>query len=266
MAAYHAKKRLGQNFLKSEDVIRQVVETVAPVAGENIIEIGPGRGALTLALADSGAQILAVEFDRDLSGYLNKLARRHDNVEIVNADFLEFQPDSELMPSFKLVGNLPYNITSPVIDWCMRYHARITGAVFMVQKELALRLAASPGSKNWSPLSVFTQALFKVEFGFDVPPESFSPPPKVTSSVVRLAPRSVDGSTQGTEFRSVVQASFRQRRKLLVNNLVPDIVPEAEQARQLLTEAGLEPGCRAEQVTTEQFLNLTACLMRHNLV
>ncbi len=266
MPGYHAKKRLGQNFLKSETVIKRVVETVAPIAGERIIEIGPGRGALTLALAESGAQIVGVEFDRDLSGYLNKLTRRYDNVEIVNADFLEFQPDPDRMPSFKLVGNLPYNITSPVIDWCMRYHDRITGAVFMVQKELALRLAASPGSKNWSPLSVFTQTLFDVEFGFDVSPASFRPTPKVISSVVRLAPHGSDVSPHGPEFTSVVRASFRQRRKLLVNNLVPDIVPDGDLARQLLTAAGLEPGCRAEQVTTEQFLSLTACLLRHKLV
>lgn len=266
MAGYHAKKRLGQNFLKSETVIRRVVETVAPQAGENIIEIGPGRGALTLALAESGAVITGVEFDRDLSGYLNKLAGRYDNIEIINADFLEFQPDPERLPSFKLVGNLPYNITSPVIDWCMRFHPRITGAVFMVQKELALRLSAEPRSKNWSPLSVFTQALFDVEFGFDVPPESFRPRPKVTSSVVRLTPRRSHIPIHGPEFAAVVRASFRQRRKLLANNLIGGIVPDGDLMRQILTESGLEASCRAEQVTIEQFLNLTECLKRHKLV
>jgi len=266
MAAYHAKKRLGQNFLTSETVIRRIVETIAPTSGENIIEIGPGRGALTLALAESGARIIGVEFDRDLSGYLNKLARRYDNIEIINADFLEFQPEIDLLPEFKLVGNLPYNITSPVIDWCMEYHARITGAVFMVQKELAMRLAASPGGKNWSPLSVFTQMLFDVEFGFDVSPASFRPPPKVTSSVVSLTPCETAAPDQTHAFTTVVKASFHQRRKLMANNLVPNIVADSSLARKILSEAGLEPGCRAEQVTTEQFLNLTACLMRHKLV
>jgi len=266
MAAYHAKKRLGQNFLKSESVIKRVIELVAPQAGEAIIEIGPGRGALTLPLADSGARIVGVEFDRDLCGYLNKLAGRYGNIEIINADFLEFSPDKTSIPSFKLVGNLPYNITSPVIDWCMRYHSRITGAVFMVQKELALRLAASPGTKDWSPLSVFTQALFTVEFGFDVAPSHFRPPPKVTSSVVFLSPRGRDVSTPGSAFATVVRQSFRQRRKLLVNNLSPDIVPGSEQAREILAEVGLDPGCRAEQVTIPQFLNLTDRLKRHKLV
>ncbi len=266
MAAYHAKKRLGQNFLKSESVINRVVELVSPDEGENILEIGPGRGALTLALAESGARIVGVEFDRDLSGYLNKLARRHDNVEIINADFLEFHPDPDQLSTFKLVGNLPYNITSPVIDWCMRYRSRITGAVFMVQKELALRLTGSPNSKNWSPLSVFTQMLFDVEFGFDVSPDSFRPRPKVTSSVVKLSPRQNDAPECDREFTAVVQASFRQRRKLLANNLVPDLAPDNNQAREILVEAGLDAACRAEQVTTEQFLNLTACLKRHKLV
>lgn len=266
MSAYHAKKRLGQNFLKSEAVIRRIVETVDPQPGEAVVEIGPGRGALTLALAESGARIVAVEFDRDLYGYLNKLARKFDNIEIVNADFLEFEPDEKKMPSFKLAGNLPYNITSPVIDWCMNYHSRVTGAVFMVQKEMALRLAASPGSKNWSPLSVFTQVMFDVDLCFDVSPESFRPPPKVTSSVVRLTPRTAAVPEYPPDFAGVVQASFRQRRKLLVNNLVPEIVSDNNTARELLSECGLAPDCRAEQVTVAQFLNLTVCLKRRKLV
>lgn len=266
MAAYHAKKRLGQNFLKSEKIIAKVTELIAPQAGESILEIGPGRGALTLPLADSGARVVAVEFDRDLCGYLNKLARRYDNIEIVNADFLEYDPAQNGLAAFKLVGNLPYNITSPVVDWCMRFQPRITGAVFMVQKELALRLSASAGNKDWSPLSIFTQTLFAVEFGFDVAPSHFRPPPQVTSSVVKLTPRPPETSLPGEAFARVVRTSFKQRRKLLANNLVPEILPTGDEARQILIEAGLEPGCRAEQVTVEQFLSLTACLRRHKLV
>jgi 16S rRNA (adenine1518-N6/adenine1519-N6)-dimethyltransferase len=136
----------------------------------------------------------------------------------------------------------------------------------MVQKELAGRLTATAGNKDWSPLSVFTQMLFDVEFNFDVSPVHFHPRPQVTSSVVTLRPRSSVDLPHSSEFASLVRASFRQRRTLLVNNLVPDIVPDSELARQLLVEAGLEPGCRAEQVTADQFLSLTDCLRRHKLV
>ena len=122
MGGYRAKKRLGQNFLKSQSVIDQMVELIDPRPGQRIIEIGPGRGALTATLAASGADITAVEFDRDLIGYLSKLVGSCDNVEILNEDFLTYQPAYD---GFKLVGNIPYNITSPVVDWAVNYRTRI---------------------------------------------------------------------------------------------------------------------------------------------
>ncbi len=266
MAGYHAKKRLGQNFLKSPEVIQRIVDEVDPSPGRLVIEIGPGRGALTHPLAESGVELLAVEFDRDLVGYLEKLVRKFDNATILHADFLTFEPDAVRYPVFTLLGNLPYNITSPVMDWCDRYHGRIESAVFMVQEELALRLAGSPGSKNWSPLSVMTQMLFDVDFRFRVSGKAFRPPPKVTSAVVRLTPRATILDTATDAVRQVVKVSFKQRRKLLINNLVPEVIPTVAQACEILNDLGLDRSCRAEQVTIEQFLALTNGLLRLKLV
>jgi 16S rRNA (adenine1518-N6/adenine1519-N6)-dimethyltransferase len=265
MSGYHAKKRLGQNFLISQSIIDRIVGLVVPGPGRPVIEIGPGRGALTVPLAKSGAEIWAVEFDRDLVGYLSKLLASHLNARVINADFLGFEPDPNQLPQFCLVGNLPFNITSPVIDWCVRYHKRITTAVLMVQDELAARLAGSPGSKDWSPLSIFTQLHFEVQRRFTVPPSSFQPAPKVTSAVITLAPRtSVVHLPEG--FETVVRTAFKHRRKQLVNNLVPGLVPDAAAARDLMAEVSLDPTTRAEQVTIEQFLELTRRLNSRKLV
>jgi 16S rRNA (adenine1518-N6/adenine1519-N6)-dimethyltransferase len=264
MPGYHAKKRLGQNFLISQSIISRIVELVAPRPGERVVEIGPGRGALTVPLAKSGAEVWAIEFDRDLVGYLSRLLASHADAHIVNADFLTFEPDPSLLPHFILVGNLPFNITSPVIDWCVRHHDRFTMAVLMVQDELAARLAGSPGSKDWSPLSIFTQLYFEVQRRFAVPPNSFEPAPKVTSAVISLTPRATVVQLPA-EFEAVVRAAFKHRRKQLVNNLVPEVVLDAAQARDLMAKVPLDPNTRAEQVTIEQFLELTRCLNSRKL-
>ena len=169
MSAYHAKKRLGQNFLHSPEIVDRIVDLVDAGEGETLIEIGPGRGALTLALARTAANVIAVEFDRDLVGYLQKLLRAHDNVTIVNTDFLTFQPEAA---PFKLVGNLPFNLTSPVIDWTIAHSRDVRSAVFMVQREMARRLAAESGGRDWSPLAVLSQLYFDINIEFDVSPNA----------------------------------------------------------------------------------------------
>jgi 16S rRNA (adenine1518-N6/adenine1519-N6)-dimethyltransferase len=266
MPAYRAKKRLGQNFLKSKTIVDRVLSLVSPGKNDRIVEIGPGRGALTLPLAESGASVWAVEFDRDLIQYLASLLANYPNVRLINGDFLDFDPSSEKLDRFKLVGNLPYNITTPVLDWCLRYCERLGCAVLMVQRELGARIAGSPGSKDWSPLAIFTQSVFHVERCFDVAPSHFTPAPEVTSTVLRLIPHAkplVPGSAQ---FEKVVRASFRQRRKLLVNNLVPDVIPDGFTANEVLSKSGLGGKTRAEEVTIEQFLKLTTELIERKLI
>ena len=266
MSAYHAKKRLGQNFLRTNSIIERVVSLIAPESTDTIVEIGAGRGALTLPLAKSGADILAVEFDRDLIDYLTSLLAEYPNAKIINEDFLSFDPDTAQLDRFKLVGNLPYNITSPVIDWCLRFASRIDSATLMVQKELGARLTASPGGRDWSPLSIFTQLVFEVEPCFDVAPSHFRPQPKVSSAVIRLIPRPEPIGRFSAEFEQIVRASFRQRRKLLINNLVPRLVDRPEQLMDLYAELGLDRRVRAEGLTIEQFLTLTRALIERKLV
>ena len=170
MPSYRAKKRLGQNFLISDEIVNRIAQLINPVKGEKIIEIGPGRGALTLRLAEMKTAVTAVEFDRDLIGHLQELLSEYPDIKIINADFLDYLPEWR---KFILVGNLPYNITSPVIDWTIRYYSRITRAVFLIQKEVAHRIAASPGNKDWSPLTIFTQLYYNVRLCFDVAARHF---------------------------------------------------------------------------------------------
>jgi 16S rRNA (adenine1518-N6/adenine1519-N6)-dimethyltransferase len=264
--SYHAKKRLGQNFLKTDSVIDRVIGLVGPKPEDTIVEIGPGRGALTLPLTDSGATVWAVEFDRDLIGYLTALLRDRSNVKLIHDDFLNFDPAQVPSEHFKLVGNLPFNITSPVIDWCLRYLPRLSCAVLMVQRELGARIAASPGGKDWSPLSILTQMVFDVEQVFDVAPSNFHPRPEVTSTVLKLTPRAVARPELPAGFERVVRASFRQRRKLLANNLGSEIDADHATLAAVLAESGLPGTARAEGISIDQFLTLTQALERHKLV
>ena len=266
MLGYRAKKRLGQNFLKSKAIIDRVLDLAAPSENDTVVEIGPGRGALTVPLTESGAAVWAIEFDRDLMQYLDSLLANCPNVRLINSDFLDFDPIAEKLNRFKLVGNLPYNITSPVFDWCVRYRDCLVCAVLMVQRELGARIAGSPGSKDWSPLSIFIQSVFKVEKCFDVAPSHFTPAPKVTSTVLRLTPRPEPLVPVSALFEKVVRASFCHRRKLLVNNLVPEIIPDGLTAAEVLKNVGLGGKTRAEEVTIDQFLRLTTELVERKLI
>ncbi len=266
MPGYHAKKRLGQNFLKSETIVRRIIETLDIRDGDTIVEVGPGRGALTLPMAAGGARIVAVEFDRDMMGYLGKLLRGHDNVSVVNADFLTFEPAEHGVDRFKLVGNLPFNLSSPVMEWTARHVDRIDRAVFMVQKEVAERICGSPGGKDWSPLGIFTQLGYDARISFEVGPKNFSPPPKVMSAVIELTPRAEGTENVTPEFEQVVRASFRQRRKQLVNNLSPEPVADTGQLREILSELSLPANIRAEELSIDDFFNLTRRLVARRLL
>ncbi|MFH2048135.1 MAG: 16S rRNA (adenine(1518)-N(6)/adenine(1519)-N(6))-dimethyltransferase RsmA [bacterium] len=265
MKGYHPKKRLGQNFLKSDDIIANIIQSLEPEENDTIVEIGPGRGSLTLPLAETGAFIYAIEFDKDIIGYLNKLLRKFINVKIINRDFLSFNPSELQLNKFKIIGNLPFNITSPVIEWITSHHDNIILAVLMVQKEMAERIAAVPGTKNWSPISIFTQMAFDVKLCFDISPKYFQPPPKVTSSLISLRPKEGKLIDNFDVFEKIVRASFKQRRKLLVNNLKDDIIKDQKLVDEIIEKTGLPLNCRAEQLTIDDFLKLTSIIVSYNL-
>jgi 16S rRNA (adenine1518-N6/adenine1519-N6)-dimethyltransferase len=263
VGGYHTKKRLGQHFLTSDAVIARVVETIAPQPGETVVEIGPGQGVLTAALASRDIQVTAIEFDRDLIPALEHRFGDSENVTIINLDFLKWRPSFD---RFVLVGNLPYNLTTPVMEWCVTWHGSISRAVFMVQRELAERLAAAPDSRAWSPISIFTQLCFQVELAFDVPPTAFEPPPAVVSSVISLQPTTGTRVDDMPALQRVVRSGFAQRRKLMTNNLTKELHMAADGARDALANCGLGIDVRAEQVTIEQFLKLTAYLRARKIV
>lgn len=262
-----AKKSLGQNFLISDAIIKAIVDLVGPELGQSIIEIGPGRGALTRPLASSGASLVGVELDRILAADLRREFHKNSNVMIVNQDILASDPDELIQADpLVLVGNLPYNITSPVLDWLLRYRSRFSRAVLMMQREVAERVSGEPGSKHWAPLSIFLQCYFEIKYELTVGPENFRPSPAVSSAVlefVRLPKPRVDITDR---FEKVVRRAFRQRRKLLLNNLCPDIVPSSDELRRILDELGLDHKIRAEQLSIEQFEMLTNALQSRDLI
>lgn len=263
MSGYYAKKRFGQNFLKSQDIIQKIIDVVHPQEQDRIIEIGAGRGAITLPLAESHATITAIEFDNDLIGYLTKLLSKFPNVEIIHQDFLQYEPDFK---NYILVGNLPYNITTPVIEWVCKRYNDIQAGFFMTQKEVALRLSAQPASKDWSPLAIFTQLYFDVELLFHIAPKYFSPPPKVESSLVRLLPRQNINIRYPAIFEQIVRTAFSQRRKTLLNNLTLSLVPKSDKTISILQECGLSEKVRAEQISLENFLKLTNLFVLRNIL
>ncbi|HPC10784.1 MAG TPA: 16S rRNA (adenine(1518)-N(6)/adenine(1519)-N(6))-dimethyltransferase RsmA [candidate division Zixibacteria bacterium] len=256
MPGHRPQKRLGQHFLVSAEIVQKLIDLIAASPEDVIVEIGPGRGALTVPLAASGARVVAVEFDRNLAGPLAASLRGYARTTVLNQDFLAFDPERAGLERFVLVGNLPYNLTSPVVEWAVQRRAHILRAVFMVQREVAARLCAAPGGKDWSPLGIFTQLVFEAQRRFDVGPEHFRPRPKVHSAVVELRPRT-DAPAAPEGFEPVVRAAFARRRKQLVNNLAPALVPDAAAAQRAIAACGLPAQVRAEQLTTEDFFNLT---------
>jgi 16S rRNA (adenine1518-N6/adenine1519-N6)-dimethyltransferase len=261
MSPYHAKKRLGQNFLISDKFIQRIVDRISAKGNQTIVEIGAGQGALTIPLAETGAKIWAIEFDRDLIRYLEDSLDKFENVKILNMDFLAFHPELYELDNFLLVGNLPYNITSPVIDWCIRYHDRIQSAWFMVQKELAQRLVAEPKTKDWSPLSIIAQLHFNLTYCFDVPPQVFDPQPEVYSGFLRLEPIPVRKDVDLIGLDKVIRTAFQQRRKQLVNNLVPDLISDAKSAKELFVSLNIPEKARAEELSIDQFVALANILI-----
>lgn len=266
MSAVRAKKKLGQNFLISQEIIAKIIDMISPRPGETVVEIGPGKGALTIPLAESGAKIVAVEFDIPLCHYLEQALKSRTNVTVIQKDFLKFIPQEYGLSSFKLCGNLPFNISSPVIEWIVQHRAMIKKAIIMIQREVALRLASKPGGKNWSPLAIFTQLHFDINYRFSVPPEHFQPSPKVTSAVVELIPKKSIEIGNYDSFEKLVRASFKQRRKQLINNLVPAIIPSVKAAEVVYQQLGFQRSVRAEEIDTPQFLELTELLVKHKLL
>jgi len=251
--SHHPKKSLGQHFLHERAYIERIVQAVDPRPGDRVVEIGPGQGAITLPLLRRHGALTVIEFDRDLVGPLTAMAEGVGELAIVHRDVLQVD-FTELAAGtpIRLVGNLPYNISSPILFHALDHAAAIRDMVFMLQKEVVDRMGAAPGSKVYGRLSVMLQAYCTVTPLFVVPPGAFRPPPKVDSAVVRLVPRApaAVGIADPARFAEVVRAAFGQRRKTLRNAL--DGICDAAQFQ----AAGIDPQLRAEQVDVPSFVRL----------
>lgn len=264
MNSKFAKRSLGQNFLSDLSVINRIVEEVAPQPDDTIVEIGPGRGALTAPLIESGARVIAIELDDALSEALVDRFAGRKNFSLVTADALEIDFRELIVPAatVRVVANLPYNISTAIIQRLFEQSEFITDMTLMLQREVVDRISAGPDDPERGFLSVLVEAHAVCEKLFDVPPNAFRPAPKVWSSVARLTMRdSLPSDIDETLLWKLVSAGFQQRRKTILNNLksAPGLFPGSkpgELALQLLTSAGIEPTRRAQSLTLEEWVSL----------
>ena len=251
-------KKLGQNFLIKRGIVDEIVHAAELTPGEPVLEVGPGIGTLTQGLAQSGADVTAIELDRRLLEVLDTTLASYDNVRIVHGDVLKLDvPTIMNHKPFKVVANLPYYITTPIIMSLLESKLPIERLVVMVQKEVALRMVAKPGTKDYGALSVAVQYYTEPDIVLDVPPKSFLPAPAVTSSVIRCVLRDkppVDVIDEKLFFR-VVKAGFAQRRKTFANTMKTTGLSN-DRIEELLAKANIDGQRRGETFTLQEFADV----------
>ena len=264
------KARLGQNFLADRHAADRIVDALGELSDALVLEIGPGKGALTDTLAQRTGRLIAIELDRMLATELRYKYSRHPNIEVLEGDVLKIDfrtvlnrtigPLNDLRPvkpsRARVVGNLPYYITSDILLHLFEYHDQFDVIVIMVQREVAERIAARPGSRDYGLLSPTAQLYCNVENLFSLPPGAFSPPPKVHSSVLRLtiAPRFEELQIEPAQFIAFLKSAFSMKRKTLLNNLKE--IYSQETIKAALQQGGLRPDVRAEAVGLESMASL----------
>jgi 16S rRNA (adenine1518-N6/adenine1519-N6)-dimethyltransferase len=265
-----AKKSWGQNFLQDEAALADIAAAAAPAPGETVVELGAGLGHLTVRLLGRGARVVAVERDRDMAGVLR--AELGDRIALVEADAARLDwpaladrygvPDAGGGPArLTVAGNLPYHLTSPILFSLLDHAPRVRRAVFLLQREVAERIAAAPGTKDFGLLSVLLQHVADADVVRRVPAGAFHPPPKVESAVLRLVFRPPREAVRDpARFRRLVKAGFNQRRKTLRNALEAGKVAEPAQLAAALLAAGIDPGRRGETLTVAEWAALERAL------
>ena len=252
---HKAKKRFGQNFLHDPGVIQRIITCIHPKSDEHLVEIGPGQGAITRELLKCTGRLDAVELDRDLIHPLAVSCADLGELNIYNSDALKFDFSQLALDGrpLRLVGNLPYNISTPILFHLLQYADVIRDMHFMLQKEVVDRMAAGPGSKTYGRLSVMMQAWCQIEALFEIGPGAFKPAPKVDSAIVRLIPYTEPPHTidDTVYFSRLVTSAFAQRRKTLRNSLGK--LMHADQ----ITAAGIDPSLRAERLSLADFVRLS---------
>lgn len=251
-APHRARKRFGQNFLHDRGVVARIVDAIDPRPGQAIVEIGPGRAALTGALIQRAGHIRAIEIDRDLAAALRERFSAGE-LSLIEADALGIDWTSLAAVPLRIVGNLPYNISTPLLFALLPIAESVIDQHFMLQKEVVDRMVAPPGSKTYGRLSVMLQFRYRLTKLFDVPRGAFSPAPQVTSSLVRMQPRLVTELPEidADSFARVVASAFGQRRKTLRNALASLLGVHD------IATAGVDPKARAETLSVQNFVDLT---------
>jgi 16S rRNA (adenine1518-N6/adenine1519-N6)-dimethyltransferase len=258
-----SKSRLGQNFLCDPQAAERIVSALGDVSSRTVVEIGPGRGAITAGLAAKAAHVLAVEFDPGLAAGLRSRFPA-ERVTVIEQDVLDFEfaaAASQAGERLRVAGNLPYYITSPILLKLAESHAALETAVLMVQREVADRVTAAPGSRDYGILSVTVQMHGPAEPLFTLPPSAFSPPPEVHSTVFRwrFAPRFAELEIEPVSFQRLVRQAFAQKRKTLANNLRAAGI-SAQAAAAAMERAGIDPQARAESLPMETLAALWRAL------
>ena len=252
MGAHIARKRFGQHFLTAVDVIDRIIRAIEPKPGERLVEIGPGLGAMTIPLRHHCDALTVIELDRDLAERL----RRRGDLEVVESDVLKVDFGAlaaRLGGPIRVVGNLPYNISSPILFHLISSAPHVVDQVFMLQKEVVDRMAAKPGSKTFGRLTVMLQWRYEIEHLFDVPPEAFDPPPRVNSAIVRMRPRANPAPVSQALLGQLVTVAFSQRRKILRGTLGKWLTDKGYTGEFDVTR-------RAEQVPVEEYIALAMAL------
>lgn len=251
------KKSLGQHFLKDLDIARQIADSVSAYKGMPVLEVGPGMGVLTQFLLEAGQDLTVVELDRESVEYLNEHFPQLQG-RIIGEDFLKLDLATLFPGQFCVIGNYPYNISSQIFFKVVDYKDRIPCCSGMIQKEVAERMAAAPGSKTYGILSVLLQAWYDIEYLLTVPEHVFNPPPKVKSAVIRMTRNSTTHlGCDETLFKRVVKTGFNQRRKTLRNSLKPLLGKENEIFDDPIFDK------RPEQLSVQQFIELTNRIERY---
>ena len=261
------RKELGQHFLVDARVLDRLVECIAPIPGESILELGAGPGVLTDRLLDAGARVVAVELDDALAALLKQEMSARPEFRLVHADLVRVDPREvrrEMgVERLTLAGNLPYQLTSHVLFGLLELEAHLDRAVFMIQREVAERIVAPPGTRTYGILSVLLRAYHEVAIVMRVKPGSFAPPPKVDSAVIRLVPRSAGPALPWSEraaLARLVKSTFNERRKVLRNTLRKFYGLEAAGLDAVAKASGVDLGRRPEELSVEEFVRLLHAL------
>jgi 16S rRNA (adenine1518-N6/adenine1519-N6)-dimethyltransferase len=262
-----AKKSFGQNFLVDDNYIDKIIAALSPQSGENVVEIGPGRGALTEKLLETGAVVTAIELERDMLAFLSGKFKDAANFNLVEGDalkvdFADLIKTENTHSKIKLVANLPYYISTAILQKLIEKRAAFSEMILMFQLEVVERVTARPGNKERGFLTVFVEAFLESDKLFEVPPSAFRPEPKVRSAVVRLVPKEETAIGDEKLFRELISAGFAQKRKTILNNLknAPPELRARFDAEELLRKAGIESLRRAETLTLNEWIQIVHAL------